>query len=408
MSDAKKRKAKYSKSKLTRRVIVEDWIPHVESLAPSTALQSHLSNCLKELGYVDHGAPSISYENQLLLSQVSSEAFANPSRFVDYQQAYTYRCSRGEKFQRVFDSLHFYSSFFVFGEWLTQAIMDLPSGSQVLDIGTGNGTLLNLVAAQRPDLVFVGIDINASSLEVARADAKRLGVSNVVYQLIESLDQFLEATTPQFACVITCRLLHEYQRIVDAPWVDPRLDTFPQSKQLIPEINNALQIGGRWIAIERIPHVRAQIQFARDVSVQGLSYRKGSLERLAICDLEGPEMLPVIIFERTKDAVLPTPLEVIQHRVIKQHANAVLHDPEAYQNFLFYRHRGSDLTSELGSSRYGPARWVSGRLGEDHWLFVESCGPNPREGLLMFTPQDHPSLERALEQWKHDFKFRSQ
>jgi release factor glutamine methyltransferase len=61
-------------------------------------------------------------------------------------------------------------------EHLVEAVLDLPEGARVCDVGTGSGAIALALAAERPDLVVVATDASADALAVARANAARLGL----------------------------------------------------------------------------------------------------------------------------------------------------------------------------------------------------------------------------------------
>jgi release factor glutamine methyltransferase len=62
-------------------------------------------------------------------------------------------------------------------EHLVEAVLGLPAGSRVCDVGTGSGAIALALAAERPDLELVATDASAEALEVARANAARLGLA---------------------------------------------------------------------------------------------------------------------------------------------------------------------------------------------------------------------------------------
>jgi release factor glutamine methyltransferase len=61
-------------------------------------------------------------------------------------------------------------------ELLVEAALELPSGTRVVDVGTGSGAVALALAAERPDLVVRGLDISPDAVAVATLNARRLGL----------------------------------------------------------------------------------------------------------------------------------------------------------------------------------------------------------------------------------------
>jgi release factor glutamine methyltransferase len=61
-------------------------------------------------------------------------------------------------------------------ELLVEAGLGLPGGSRVVDVGTGSGAVALALKHERPDLRVAGTDVSADALDVARANAARLGL----------------------------------------------------------------------------------------------------------------------------------------------------------------------------------------------------------------------------------------
>lgn len=57
----------------------------------------------------------------------------------------------------------------------------LRAGADVADIGTGSGHAINVMAAAFPASRFTGIDFSDEGLDVGRAEAKRLGLTNATF-----------------------------------------------------------------------------------------------------------------------------------------------------------------------------------------------------------------------------------
>jgi release factor glutamine methyltransferase len=61
-------------------------------------------------------------------------------------------------------------------ETLVEVALDLPEGARVHDAGTGSGCVALALKQERPDLLVSGSDASAGAIEVARANARRLGL----------------------------------------------------------------------------------------------------------------------------------------------------------------------------------------------------------------------------------------
>jgi 2-polyprenyl-3-methyl-5-hydroxy-6-metoxy-1,4-benzoquinol methylase len=64
----------------------------------------------------------------------------------------------------------------------------LRAGIDALDIGTGQGHAVNLLAQAFPASRFRGIDMSENGIAAARAEAERLGLDNVRFDLVDTAD----------------------------------------------------------------------------------------------------------------------------------------------------------------------------------------------------------------------------
>jgi release factor glutamine methyltransferase len=85
-------------------------------------------------------------------------------------------------------------------EHLVEAALELPPGARVVDVGTGSGAVAIALKDERPDLTVLATDVSADALDVARANASRLGidVSFVLGNLTAGLEVDAVVSNPPY------------------------------------------------------------------------------------------------------------------------------------------------------------------------------------------------------------------
>jgi release factor glutamine methyltransferase len=71
-------------------------------------------------------------------------------------------------------------------ETLVEAALGLPVGARVHDVGTGSGAVALALKEERPDLAVSGSDASPDAVDVARANAQRLGL-DVAFEVARGL-----------------------------------------------------------------------------------------------------------------------------------------------------------------------------------------------------------------------------
>jgi release factor glutamine methyltransferase len=153
-------------------------------------------------------------------------------------------------------------------EHLVEALLDLPPGARVHDVGTGSGAVALALKDERPDLVVSASDVSADALEVARRNARglTLDVAFVQADLLAGIDPALDAivSNPPY--------VEEAYRAQMAPDVlahEPHLALFAGAEGLNvirPLVTQAAATQARLLALEvgagQAPAVRALVAAA--------------------------------------------------------------------------------------------------------------------------------------------------
>jgi release factor glutamine methyltransferase len=137
-------------------------------------------------------------------------------------------------------------------EHLVEAVMDLAGGERFVDVGTGSGAVALALKAERPDFHVTATDTSAAALEVAAANARRLGldVELVHGDLVEGVPGRIDtviSNPPYVAEPERARLAPEITRYEPAEALFAGPDGLAVIRRLIPA---AYRAGAETIALE--------------------------------------------------------------------------------------------------------------------------------------------------------------
>lgn len=153
-------------------------------------------------------------------------------------------------------------------EHLVEALLDLPSGTRVHDVGTGSGAIALALKDERPDFRVSASDVSPDALAVARANAERLGLDVAFTQgdLFDGVDPHVDVV------VSNPPYVEETQRRFLAPEVvqhEPGLALFAGAdglRTIRPLVTQAAATDAYMLAMEvgagQAPAVRALVAAA--------------------------------------------------------------------------------------------------------------------------------------------------
>ena len=137
-------------------------------------------------------------------------------------------------------------------ELLVEVGLELPQGARVHEVGTGSGVVALALRHERPDLQVSASDISAPAIEVARANAARLGLELELTAepgLPAGDFDLVLANLPYVATGETSRLAPEIQRYEPREALVAGSDGLDAIRELIDQAPT-----GTALALEHSPH----------------------------------------------------------------------------------------------------------------------------------------------------------
>lgn len=170
-------------------------------------------------------------------------------------------------------------------EGLVETGLTLPTGARVVDVGTGSGAIALALKHERPDLEVLGADVSADALEVARANARALGldVTFVQSDLLDGVDGELDAvlSNPPYVAKRDLPTLQPEVTAEPDVAVFGGFDGFEIVRRLVPA------------AVQRAPLVAIEVGMGMAQTVGGMLRDAGAATVEVQHDLAGIERVVV-------------------------------------------------------------------------------------------------------------------
>lgn len=168
------------------------------------------------------------------------------------------------------------------------ALQRIPAGAScaVADLGTGSGAVALAIAHARPRASVVATDASAAALEVARANAVRLSLPNVEFELGDWCDALgnarfdIIASNPPYVRIDDPHLTAGDLRYEPQAALASGVDGLDAIRSIVRDARSCLRDGG-WLLLEH--------GYEQGDAVRGLLTRRGYAEVFSERDLEGRE-----------------------------------------------------------------------------------------------------------------------
>jgi release factor glutamine methyltransferase len=242
-------------------------------------LKEALDNAIEYLTSRDVGSPRMNAEMLLMFTIGCDRAyfFAHPERELTDDEASRYtdvvnERARGVPSQYIIGHQEFWGLDFIVNpsvliprpetEHLIETVLELSKSYRsetlkIIDVGTGSGAIALALAKEFPEADVHAADISAEALEVARANAARLGFDRVRFHQSDVLADVMHDASFDFVVSNPPYVaLTEEDKVQDVvKKFEPRVAVFAGThgldviRRLIPQSREALRAGG-WLLME--------------------------------------------------------------------------------------------------------------------------------------------------------------
>lgn len=137
------------------------------------------------------------------------------------------------------------------------ALQRIPAHSRfrVLDLGTGSGAIAISIAHGRPDAEMVAVDASEAALQVARENARRLGIANLSFQQSDWFSELvgqrynLIVSNPPYVAAGDVHLDQGDVRFEPISALASGTDGLDDIRRIVAQAGDFLELGG-WLLLE--------------------------------------------------------------------------------------------------------------------------------------------------------------
>ena len=208
-----------------------------------------------------------------------------------------------------------------FASWLVRE--NLPTPSEVLDIGCENGVLTCFYAILWSNANVVGVERSQAAVSAARELAKRLGLGNVSFEQTDAR-HIVDANSGRFQIILATLVMHEflnrtaarkpfawdgeYKRIEDVILTNADL----HAVETLKAVGAALADGGILISLDRSPHLASKWWYARCLEEAGMKVSLTRSNSIECQGVSGSERFPLTVLRCAREGEpATTPAEIV-------------------------------------------------------------------------------------------------
>jgi SAM-dependent methyltransferase len=222
-----------------------------------------------------------------------------------------------------------------FASWLVRE--NLPSPSEVLDLGCENGVLTCFYASPWPDAKVVGVERSQAAVSAAGELAKRLGLANVSFERADAR-HFLDANPGRFQIILATLVMHEflkgpaarkpfkwdgeYERIEDVILMDADL----HAVEALKAVGKALADDGLLISLDRSPNLASKWWYAQCVEKAGMKVSLTRCHSIECQGVAGSEIFPITVSRFAREGEpKTTPAEIVSLSSFREFSALKMH-----------------------------------------------------------------------------------